>query len=307
MFAFDSRQSLANRWPIVGQDGYLVHAAFCLGPALHALNRTIAPKMRHADLAEFADLLVSVTEADLMADSTLGGRLLLDRSGRITVCYAPFDYIQRGARLAFVGITPGAQQALNGLLEVRRQLIAGAGYAAALRAAKVFASFSGPMRNNLIAMLDHVGLNRWLGLTSTADVWSARPELVHFTSALRYPVYLDGQNYSGSPSMITTPALREIVDHCLQAEVAALPGAVWVPLGSKATEAMMELTRAGQLAPEKILAGLPHPSGANAERIAYFLGRKERGSLSKKTSPDGIDAARVRLSNQVAGLPGRLA
>jgi hypothetical protein len=219
------------------------------------------------------------------------------------VCYAPFDYIQRGARLAIVGITPGAQQAHNALVEARRQLIAGASHDTVLSAAKVFASFSGPMRANLVAMLDHVGMNRWLGLTSTADVWNARTDLVHFTSALRYPVYLKGQNYSGSPSMTATPVLRELLARCLGEEVSALPNAVWVPLGPKATEGMIWLVQQGLLPAERVLAGLPHPSGANAERIAYFLGRKDRALLSAKTAPDGIDAARARLSAQILNLP----
>jgi len=52
-----------------------------------------------------------------------------------------------------------------------------------------------------------------------------------------------------------------------------------------------------------VLMGLPHPSGANAERIAYFLGRKERALLSAKTAPENIEAARARLSEQIAALP----
>lgn len=59
----------------------------------------------------------------------------------------------------------------------------------------------------------------------------------------------------------------------------------------------------GALASDVVLDGLPHPSGANAERIAYFLGRKAREALSPKTSPAGLDAARDRLRAQVAALP----
>ncbi len=262
--------------------------------------------MTAAGFNRFANLLMSVAEADLAADGTLGGRLLLSQSGELTVCYAPFDYIQRSARLVIVGITPGAQQARNALVEARRQLIAGADQETALRAAKVFASFSGPMRANLVAMLDHVGLNRWLGVASTTEVWDERTDLVHFTSALRYPVYLNGENYSGSPSMTATPVLREMLVHCLGDEVSSLSNAVWVPLGPKATEGLVWLTKQGLLPPEQVLVGLPHPSGANAERIAYFLGRKERALLSTKTAPDKIDMARTRLSAQIASLPASL-
>ena len=43
-----------------------------------------APSVRPAELNSFADILVSVAEADLAADITLGGRLVLSRSGELT-------------------------------------------------------------------------------------------------------------------------------------------------------------------------------------------------------------------------------
>jgi hypothetical protein len=251
----------------------------------------------------FADVIMGASESEIAADVTLNGRLLLAQENSLSISYAPFDHIQHGARLAIVGITPGAQQARNALLEARRQLIAGNDQPAALKAAKSFASFSGPMRSNLIAMLDHVGLNHWMGVLSTAEVWNSRPDLVHFTSALRYPVFVGGENYSGAPSMIATPILREALIRNLGEEATALPDAVWVPLGPKATEGLGLLVKLGLLSADRLLSGLPHPSGANAERIAYFLGRKDRASLSIKTSPDAIEVSRMRLFNQIAGLP----
>ena len=47
---------------------------------------------------------------------------------------------------------------------------------------------------------------------------------------------------------------------------------------------------------------MPHPSGANAERIAYFLGRKSRDQLSVKTNADRIDDAREHMRLQVEAL-----
>jgi hypothetical protein len=47
---------------------------------------------------------------------------------------------------------------------------------------------------------------------------------------------------------------------------------------------------------------LPHPSGANAERIAYFLGRKAKGDLSAKTSPGKLDEAKAQLIKRVLAL-----
>src|SRR5689334_21997238 len=106
-------------------------------------------------LERFVDLITHATEIEIAADVTLEGRLVIARQQPIAISYAPFEHIQRGARVAIVGITPGAQQARNALAELRRQLVAGTDHATALGAAKTFASFSGPMRTNLIAMLDH--------------------------------------------------------------------------------------------------------------------------------------------------------
>ena len=258
--------------------------------------------MSTGELSRFADIVMNATEREIAADVTLNGRLLLAQEKTFSISYAPFDHIEHGAKLVLVGITPGEQQARNALLEARRRLIAGNDYPSALKAAKTFASFSGSLRRNLVTMLDHIGLNRWMGVPSTADVWNSRHELVHFTSALRYPVFVGGKNYSGTPSMVATPVLREALIRNLGEEVAALPNAVWVPLGPKVTEGLGLLVKLGLLSADRLLLGLPHPSGANAERIAYFLGRKERASLSIKTSPDAIDLSRKRLFNQIAAL-----
>lgn len=251
---------------------------------------------------KYACALCNATEQDLASDLTLGGRLLLAQQASLTISYAPFDYIRRGARLVIAGITPGAHQARNALLEARRALRAGADHESAMAAAKVYASFSGPMRANLVAMFDHVGLHRWLGLDSTEQVWSNRNDLVHFTSALRYPVFVAGQNYSGTPSMTGTSVLRDMLAHYLTDEAKLLADAVWVPLGPMAAEGVLWLCEQGLLASERVLTGLPHPSGANAERIAYFLGRKPRDQLSAKTAPERIDRSRERALAQVAGL-----
>jgi hypothetical protein len=253
-------------------------------------------------LRQYSETITRTSEHELRLDPTIGGRLVMATEGQVSISYAPFDYITPHARIVIVGITPGAQQAANGLAEVRRQLLAGAAEETALRAAKVYASFSGPMRVNLVSMLDHIGLNRRAGVTSTADLWSDAAELVHFTSALRYPVFVGGKNYSGAPSMTRTSILRALITGCLAEEAAKLSDAVWVPLGPKPEEAIRLMVTSKLLGDDQVLSGLPHPSGANAERIAYFLGRKNRADLSAKTSPDTIDRARDRLLEQVARL-----
>jgi hypothetical protein len=256
-----------------------------------------------SDLLErFSPLLRSVDENEIRTDPTLQGRLGLGGSNGLSISYAPFEHIERSAKIVIVGITPGMQQAANALSEARRQLLANAGPAEVLRAAKVYASFSGPMRANLVEMMDYIGLNRWAGVQSTSSLWERDSFLVHFTSALRYPVFVNGKNYNGQPSMVETPVLAECLDQYLGEEAVALRDAVWVPLGPTAGQGLSRLAANGAIPTNRILFGLPHPSGANAERIAYFVGRKLRQQLSAKTNAAILDRSRESLLAQVSRL-----
>jgi len=251
----------------------------------------------------FSALLRSVRESEIKADVTLSDRLILARAGKIAISYAPFEHIQDRARIVLVGITPGAQQASNALIEARRQLVAGADNATALKAAKTFASFSGAMRSNLVSMLDHIGVSQWLGLGSTSALWSDRTDLVHFTSAIRYPAFIDGKNYNGQPAMSAVPLLKDILIRCLAEEARALSGALWIPLGPVAEQGVTLLVREGIIGHSKVLSGLPHPSPANVERIMYFVGQKPRHLLSAKTNAEKLDGVRSSIMSQVAALP----
>jgi hypothetical protein len=244
-------------------------------------------------LSRFATIIAAASQAEIQSDPSLSGRLVLDRQDPFCVTYAPFDHVNRSARVVLVGITPGRQQAVNALLEARRQLRVGADIGAASKAAKETASFSGKMRPKLVEMLDHIGLDRWLGIRSSQELFGASAGLVHYTSALRYPVYSQGENYSGSSRITSHPLLRRYVREFLGGEVRALPDAVWIPLGPWPTAALGVLIREGLLA---------HPSGSNGERIAYFLGRKSRELLSVKTNPVQIDAAREKLLGRMTSL-----
>jgi hypothetical protein len=225
--------------------------------------------------------------------------LVVNRAGDLTVEYAPFDHIERTAELVIVGLTPGRTQATAALASLASDLRNGVPVERGLANAKRTASFSGAMRGNLLAMLDAVGVPGLFGRASASEFFSRGDGLVHFTSALRYPVYIGNQNYSGLPAPLGHPVLRGIIDTHLAEEAAALPNAIWIPLGGHAEDALLHLASAGRLDRNTVLAGLPHPSGANAERIAYFLGRKDRERLSAKTNAARIDAAKQKLLGQV--------
>lgn len=229
--------------------------------------------------------------------------LTIGEHGVLSVTYAPFDFINRSAELVLVGLTPGRTQAANAIEALQQAFAAGKTQDEALRVAKATASFSGSMRSSLVAMLDAVGVPARFGRTTAQEFFASDSDLVHFTSALRYPVYLaNGDNYSGAPDPLGHPELRSMIESHLAEEAADLPNAVWVPLGKGAAASLQHLVARGVLDGRRVLSGMPHPSGANAERIAYFLGRKSRDQLSIKTNADRIDEARTRLCLQVEAL-----
>lgn len=252
--------------------------------------------------SRFAATVHDLSDAEV-SDPRTAAKLVLSQTNvgarTVSMIYAPFDYVNADARIAIVGITPGLQQARNALAAARTALRRGSSEIMAAAEAKVFASFSGPMRSNLIAMLDRIGVARRLGLLSTASLWGEHAQFVHFTSALRYPVFVDGANWSGQPDALRNPMMRDWLLTYAGEELHSLPHALFVPLGPKVTVMLKHLAEQGLVDRSRILEGLPHPSGANAERIAYFLGQKPRDRLSVKTNPALLDAARIALETQL--------
>jgi len=249
--------------------------------------------------------LDDIARLDLDAVSTpalIPPAFLLAREGRYSVHYIPFEHVNTRARLVIAGIAPGFVQWKNAMREAQRQLAAGASQEALLRAARLAGAFSGAIRPNFVALLDAIGVQRWLGVASCASLFDVDADLVHIGAILRHPVFDGEKNYSGSPGMARAPFLRTQVLRYFAEEAAALPDALYIPMGASVAEGLAWLASEGVIRRERILHGLPHPSGANAERVAYFLGRKERGALSGKTNAAQLDAARSRLLEQMAGL-----
>ncbi len=251
--------------------------------------------------SRFAPVLAGFLTARTSPDEILQ-KLALYRDGALQVSYAPFDHIAEHASLVIVGITPGRTQALNAIGAAADALASGKPEKEASRIAKLTGSFSGSMRSSLVAMLDHVGVAQALGVPTCATLFDPTKEKVHITSALRYPVFVQGDNYNGSPDALRTPVLLSLIETCLADEAKRLQKAIWLPLGPQPTRSLHHLASKGLLRREQILEGLPHPSGANAERVSYFLGRKEKRALSVKTNAVLLDAARDRLRGQVSNL-----
>jgi hypothetical protein len=243
--------------------------------------------------------------ASILPEPLNSNQLAYAQDGAVRVAYAPFDHIATSARFVVVGITPGLSQANAALRAAQKHLAKRLPLEDVLRLAKLTASFSGgAMRSNLAAMLDAIGVNQLFNLKSTALLFDPSAEHVHFTSALRYPVFVNGKNYNGTPGMLRTPILRALIETYLADEARLLPNALWLPLGPKAEVALHHLSSKGLLDRSCILSGLPHPSGANAERVAVFLGRKDPAAASRQTNPGPLLEAFKSLQSQIATLKG---
>ena len=211
-------------------------------------------------------------------------RFCLYAERELEIYYAPLGYVRRQAKVALVGLTPGWQQ-----MELSYRLAAGlivdsqTGHNTAhvMSEIKRQMSFAGPMRRNLLKMLDELGFAKELGLASSAAIFEDRANLVHTTSALRYPVFFRERNYTGhSPKMLSRSIQVQMVEQLLGQELSQLPEALIIPMGEGATRATRHLVNIRILDESRCLFGFPHPSGANGHRHQQFAAHRQ--TLSDK-------------------------
>lgn len=170
-----------------------------------------------------------------------------------------------------VGITPGAHQATEALREAQACPRSGRSAEETLRRASATGSFAGPMRSNLVTMLDGIGLPEALGVDSTARLFDSHHHLAAFCSAINYPVLVNGQNYGGAnPPLARDPLLSSLVRASLGPRITMTQNALIVPLGKAAHEAVALLVADGLVSAEQRLTGFPHPSGANGHRARQY-------------------------------------
>jgi hypothetical protein len=225
-------------------------------------------------------------------------RLLIDEQGAIKIYYAPFEYINRDARVVLVGITPGPTQMVNANNEARRALTSGKSSQDTMRAAKDTAAFSGePMRGNLIRQLNHWGVERWLGVTDAAALFSTDRQLVQTTSLLRYPVFVNDKDYRGAPDMMKHPLLKKHLLDYFVSEVIELNNAVFLGLGPMVQNILDRLTISGVIEKGRIIGGMLHPSGNNTYRVNYLVGSRDV-PIPHATDPIPYDSGRRAFRNR---------
>lgn len=219
-----------------------------------------------------AILKLSNLEEDTLKSETF--LLDHDEKKQLSIYYAPFEYINPNAKVVIAGISPGLYQMRQSFEAIRD--LKDASDEEALRAVKQRGSFSGPIRKNLVTMLDDLELHRHLGIETTLDLFGSANHLVQNTAVLPYPVFYKGKNYNGSsPDMIRTELFKPYVEGVFAEEMAQLQDALIIPTGVNVRRAVEQLVEQGLLDGDRVVSGFPHPSGGNGHRHRIFAENRE--------------------------------
>jgi hypothetical protein len=209
----------------------------------------------------------------LEEEALISESFLLDKDEKkqLEIYYAPFDHVNEHAQVVIVGITPGLHQMKKSYSTVLNFKGQETDNDTILHEVKKNSSFEGPMRKNLITMLDELNLHIYLGLSSSSELFGEASSLVHTTSVITYPVFHKGKNYSGStPNILKTDMLRDYVLQGFAREMQCLKNPLIIPLGVNVEKVLGFLADRNLLSPESILSGFPHPSGGNGHRHRQF-------------------------------------
>jgi hypothetical protein len=244
--------------------------------------------------------LESYDPSSLAKDELLDDRFILAAEAPYGVYFAPFGSLpDNAARIVFVGLTPGLTQ-VRLCAELHRSTDAATRNdpVAFSRLFRAHVAFAGSMRVNLCKMLDDLGLHTLLGVAHPRELFERSDSVIATTSALVYPVFKrpENTNFGGSANLASRPLFREMLTVLLAPRLDGAPDALIVPLGNSAASGVQYLVDQGALNGERVLFGLPHPSGANGHRTTHFAQRRD-------TLQRGLRAWSMRLPNALARRP----
>ena len=177
-------------------------------------------------------------------DELLIPELLVEKYGDIEIYYAPHnEYLNPKAKIFIVGITPGFEQMSTAIAEARIRIEEGLSLDEIKYHCKVAGRFSGSLRQNLLALLNRLNLNDYLGLKDANELFNEHDDLLHTVSLIPYPVFVKGKNYTGhTPKLLKTPILlRYITDHFVD-ELSKLDDVLIIPLGKGVEEVLLYLS-----------------------------------------------------------------
>ena len=226
---------------------------------------------------------------------------------RVEMAWAPFDHINKNARVAVFGITPGREQMESSLKAYRLARTEGQEHKQAAIQGKATGAFAGDIGKTLVQILDEVAIPSYLDITSSRSLWNVDANKVHFSSALRWPVFVEVrkeggkttmENYTGyNPAITSLPIFHSILQNILAKEIEKLPNdCIIAPLGRASMKALsLACKHIKGFDTDRLLLGLPHPSGSARDHSSQFLGVSPRKGRTKPLNPQyRADAHRLR-------------
>ncbi len=243
--------------------------------------------MQYPELAQFKDAAQSLPSNPSKA--TIQETFCMAKTADLMEVYTPFEFVNKAARVAIVGITPGFTQVQNAILSLSNALKTGMADEKALQMAKQTGAFSGSLRKNLIDLLNSIGLDQYLGIADCAELFANRNDLIQSCSILKNGVFKFNkrkgtwENYNGTPDIIKNDFLRNRVERFGKQTAQFPKGIIYIALGPVVSSAFEYLISQGVVDAKSVFSGLIHPAPGNNERIAAWLERKPFELLSAKT------------------------
>ncbi|RDI14423.1 hypothetical protein [Flavobacterium sp. AG291] len=198
-------------------------------------------------------------------------KYLFGTEKNIEIFYAPFEYINKDAKIVIVGITPGWTQMEESYRSAINTFNISQNWEEAIKEVKKQASFAGSMRDNLITMLDGLELNKKLNIQTTAQLFDEYNSIIHSTSIIKYPTFNKGKNYKGgTPSPIKTEILINFIKTHFVPEINNFENKLIIPLGTCVSKVIAKLNEEKLLNNNIYLSHFPHPSGGNGHRHKQF-------------------------------------
>ena len=195
------------------------------------------------------------------------------RAGLLEIYYSPIDVVNASAKVLLIGICPGFAPMQLAYQEARDCLRAGVEDEEAQERAKRRAQWVGQTRVNLIAMLEALNVPVIIGAPSGTALFETHTHLLHSSAAIRYPVFVDGGNYSGyTPDLLKTSILRQYIETTLAEELQHIGTALVLLLGRSVSDALQTLLPSELSAHNRLVLSLPHPSagpGAQQRRQTF--------------------------------------
>lgn len=263
----------------------------------------IIPRKQPVLLNQFRDILRRKGSSAARAPETRLGPM-----GRDELFYVPFEHMNLGAKLVIVGVTPGPNQINISYDTVRDGLKEGLDDADVLARAKKDGAFGGPMRLNLLKMLQAFGFPRLLGIEDASELFGRASALLHATSIVPHSAFRNGKLFNGSFDDVRgSPVMMECFVRDFAATLPILSSeAHYVALGPTPLDAFYWCADAGLLRREQVLGAFAHPSGTAGSQVAVYLGEKAPQDLNSRdpvrSRVDWLLGAAKQMRQSVAAL-----